>query len=801
MSLQERLRTRKTELIVISAILVYAAVFSAATIWKHSAYYSYAWDLGVFDQVMYNSVYGGRLFHYSCDGYMNVEQNYLAFHFSPILALIFPIYYLFPKAETLLVVKSAALAAAAYPLYLLAKRMTGNEELGLLASLAYLLYPGVQAANWFDFQPQVFAPLLLFQTYRMFYMKRWVPYLLSLGLTLIVEEHMFIVMAVVLAGHYAVGGLQRIRGLLNPAEKETQILAATIAMSLTVYILSVVSKSSYPISPEFMDVYQATESYRVLNYTGGGFQLPLYAARHPLRAAAALLHDVDLKFIYFLFLFAPLLFLPLMNRFFPVTLALYIPFYLSNYRAYYSLGAHYTLYLLPTVFISLLHTLSSHDAAEARRLCRYIVIVSTVTAAVLSPISPISEFVNQNQEILWYPPMSRLPHKTEALNTLLTQVPPGEAILTQNHVFPHVSNRVAAYVIPIIDFNPSLRPTVTAYIDSLVDRSDYVLIDYFVIDQWSLHAYEHVARSQDWCVQAVIDDAILFKRDMDAGTSIGVNRTLEYMAVGDLVQGGYGTVETPKHGTVAACPKGAAPGFIVYGPYSLLPPGTYEVAATVRVLEPEEGHIGYFQVVADRDTELARKDMWSHEYPDSQWTTVAVTFKLEKIAKMAEYRLYTEGRAEVQVAKVTVRALAAEAPAGSATWSITHRQLILGSCEVTPEQYIRGAGPEPVLWYGPYIHLEPGRYEAHFHLRAAAADAADPGGPVLTIDVSAGSGVDVLSSMRVYHWQLDGWTRLTLGFTLLAPSRVEFRGLYPAEGYEVLLAEVTLEPLLTEEEP
>jgi len=79
--------------------------------------------------------------------------------------------------------------------------------------------------------------------------------------------------------------------------------------------------------------------------------------------------------------------------------------------------------------------------------------------------------------------------------------------------------------------------------------------------------------------------------------------------------------------------------------------------------------------------------------------------------------------------------------------------------------------------------------------------AADPGGPVLTIDVSAGSGVDVLSSMRVYHWQLDGWTRLTLGFTLLAPSRVEFRGLYPAEGYEVLLAEVTLEPLLTEEEP
>ena len=115
MSFRQRLYPHRHTLVLVAAIAVYATVFSYATIQKHRDFHSYAWDLGVFNQVMYSSVYGGRLFHYTCDSYLNVEENYLAFHFSPILVLLFPLYYLFPYPSLLLKLNITALADAAYP--------------------------------------------------------------------------------------------------------------------------------------------------------------------------------------------------------------------------------------------------------------------------------------------------------------------------------------------------------------------------------------------------------------------------------------------------------------------------------------------------------------------------------------------------------------------------------------------------------------------------------------------------------------------------------------------------------------
>ena len=90
----------KHKTVLLIAILVYTVVFSFSTIIKHRNFYSYAWDLGVFNQAMYNSVFEDKLFHYTCDSYLNFKENYLAFHFSPILGLIFPLYYLFTWVST-----------------------------------------------------------------------------------------------------------------------------------------------------------------------------------------------------------------------------------------------------------------------------------------------------------------------------------------------------------------------------------------------------------------------------------------------------------------------------------------------------------------------------------------------------------------------------------------------------------------------------------------------------------------------------------------------------------------------------
>ena len=71
---------------------IYSVVFSAATCWKHYCFNSYAWDLGMFDQILHDSVFEGRPFYYTLNLFMNPSGHYFAIHFTPIIMLLFPLY-------------------------------------------------------------------------------------------------------------------------------------------------------------------------------------------------------------------------------------------------------------------------------------------------------------------------------------------------------------------------------------------------------------------------------------------------------------------------------------------------------------------------------------------------------------------------------------------------------------------------------------------------------------------------------------------------------------------------------------
>ena len=155
---------KKFEIALITAIIIYTTIFSISTIRKNYVFNSYAWDLGVFNQVFHNTVFEGKFFRYNADLYLNPSGNYFAIHFSPILFLVLPFYYLFPSIEFLLIFKSLILALGAIPLFYLSKELLENKTLSLFISITYLISPGIHGANWFDFQQQIFLPLFI--TYR-----------------------------------------------------------------------------------------------------------------------------------------------------------------------------------------------------------------------------------------------------------------------------------------------------------------------------------------------------------------------------------------------------------------------------------------------------------------------------------------------------------------------------------------------------------------------------------------------------------------------------------------------------------
>jgi uncharacterized membrane protein len=150
-------RARWLEAIAVFLLAGLVAVYWAiCSVLIHRAFHSNGWDLGIFDQVLWNSAHG-RLFEYS---FRNI--SYAGDHWQPFLLVLVPLEWLHGGPEGLLVVQAVVLAAAAIPLYA-AVRVAGAgcRGAGALAG-AYLLGLGAARAVSFDFHIEAFAPLFAF---------------------------------------------------------------------------------------------------------------------------------------------------------------------------------------------------------------------------------------------------------------------------------------------------------------------------------------------------------------------------------------------------------------------------------------------------------------------------------------------------------------------------------------------------------------------------------------------------------------------------------------------------------------
>ncbi|MCU0690256.1 MAG: DUF2079 domain-containing protein [Polyangiaceae bacterium] len=146
--------------IVWFAILAYTLVYSVLAILKHQALKSTTFDLGLFDQVLWNTTRGNVL-ESSVLGF-----NFLGDHFSPILFPLAGIYLVVEDVRALLVLQSFILALPALPLYWLCRDFVTARWARIVVPLAYLLHPTLGCINLFDFHPiVVVVPCFMFAAF------------------------------------------------------------------------------------------------------------------------------------------------------------------------------------------------------------------------------------------------------------------------------------------------------------------------------------------------------------------------------------------------------------------------------------------------------------------------------------------------------------------------------------------------------------------------------------------------------------------------------------------------------------
>ncbi|MFF4317463.1 DUF2079 domain-containing protein [Streptomyces sp. NPDC001568] len=386
----------------------------------HEQLLSHSFDLGIFVQVV-RSYAEGRLPVSEVKG---PDFPVLGDHFSPVLALLAPAYWLWPSAKVLLVAQAGLIAGSVLPLAFWARRVLGPPAAAVIAA-CYGLSWGIAAAVAFDFHEWAFAvPLLVCSLTALGDGRPRAAACWALPLVLVKEDMGFTVAAIGLV--IAWRGARR----LGVATAVAGLLASVLA-------LLVVLPAFHPGG---LDGYLASHGARSAEQagTGGG-------AAQFVRAWTLGLITPQEKVTTLILVLAPSLFLALRSPFVLVALPTLLWRFGSGYPPHWGTGYHYSLLVMPIVFVAFVDALHRRGT-RGPSLHRYLAGCAAVTLLLL-PHFPLWQSV---RPLTW-----RDDPRVEVAHRLMDRIPDGATVQASDALVPHLADRAGVSLHGWPDSRPS----------------------------------------------------------------------------------------------------------------------------------------------------------------------------------------------------------------------------------------------------------------------------------------------------------------------------------------------------------
>ena len=392
------------------------------------------YDLGIFDEAV-RSYAGGHLPYAALKG--SAHYSVLGDHFSPVLVLLVPFYWILPTACTLLVAQAFLLAVALVPLARWAHRELGAEAAAVIA-FGYGSSWGIAAAVGFDFHEVCFAVPLLAFSLEALAAERWrTAVLWALPLVLVKED-----LGVTLA---AIGLLVAWKG---PRLLGLATAAFGVAASLVEVLVLI------PLSSDTGYAYFSKSGLSTGTGAGGaGAAAAGGAAVHQglVHQLLSVPHNLILphvKLVTLIALFAPTAFLALRSRLALVVVPTLLWRFLSDTPAYWGMTFHYSADLMPVVFAAFVDALAQRRRLgwSPRRL-RAVLAVSLAVSAVLIPDHPLGA--------LSRPKTYTVSRFAAAGRALAARIPNGATVAADNNVAAQLTDRDTVFLFPSYP-NPGL---------------------------------------------------------------------------------------------------------------------------------------------------------------------------------------------------------------------------------------------------------------------------------------------------------------------------------------------------------
>jgi uncharacterized membrane protein len=402
-------------------VLAVIAAYSALSLLRHYHFGSSAFDLGIFDQVVWR--YSQFKIPYCTIRNNYLDENILSDHFHPILVLLAPLYWFTDGAGALLVAQAVLFGVSVFPVFLFAEKRLGRASAWLFA-VSYTIFWGVQKYIEFDFHEIALAvPLIAFAIHFIDEGKRK-SYLACLFALLFVKENMSVL--VCFFGIYLLT-LRRFRdGVVVLA------LGALYFFAVVKIFIPFFARESLPYYYWKCDKF----GREPLGSIKTVIQNPLLVLREMTSPAVKLRTGWSI--------FSPFLLLAFFSPLFILAVPLLAERFLSSTDHFWLAELHYTATISPLVAMASadgLHRITRLFGSErVRRVC--INLAGVAVLLINLYWLPSLPLWNLTRADYW-----RLSQSDLTGYEALSMIPPHAPVAAQSHLVPHLSRRDRIYML------------------------------------------------------------------------------------------------------------------------------------------------------------------------------------------------------------------------------------------------------------------------------------------------------------------------------------------------------------------
>jgi uncharacterized membrane protein len=405
-------------------VAFFAAAYAAYGLFRHWNFGSSAFDLGIFDQVVWH------LSRFEPPGSsIRGFSNFLGDHFFPVIVVFAPLYWIRPGAETLIVAQAVLFAASIVPVFLFMRRRLSRGP-ALCMAIGYACFWGIQRAMAFDVHETAFAPVAIASVILAMDQRRWGLFWIAVAAMLMIKEDHIPLLA-------AVGVCLVLQGERRRGALAIGVSAAAFAVVVGVVVPAMSDTGTY--------VYTSAYAHVVAR----PWIAPLLLVSPGVKVETALLW------------FAPFLFLSLASPLAILVLPFALTRFLSDSPTHWGTVFHYSAPLAPILAMSAADGLARIARHFSETASRRLIVGAGAAILVLSAFLP----GRQPLWRVWVPAHYTATDSVRLGRNILTTIPPEASVVAQSAIVPHLSLRNRIHVLddaaPDADFviaSESLNP-------------------------------------------------------------------------------------------------------------------------------------------------------------------------------------------------------------------------------------------------------------------------------------------------------------------------------------------------------